>query len=71
MVYRKYQIKPIICPGNTDANQYRSAGLPAIGFTALKNMPCLFHAVDEYITAEQFLTGINVYKALIMNLANV
>lgn len=37
----------------------------------MKNMKCLMHDHNEYLDADVYLEGINIYKNLIQRLANV
>lgn len=46
-------------------------GIPAIGFSPMNNTPVLLHDHDEFISAEVYLRGIEIYKQLIKNIANV
>ncbi|XP_059046467.1 aminoacylase-1-like [Achroia grisella] len=64
-------IVPIVPPGSTDARHVRLAGVPAFGISPMANTPMLLHAVDEYIPAETFLRGIDIYEQIITNLANI
>lgn len=45
--------------------------IPALGFSPLNNVPVLLHDHDEYVKADTYLTGIQIYKKIIPNLANV
>ncbi|XP_070509480.1 aminoacylase-1-like [Chironomus tepperi] len=65
------KLVPIICPAATDARFIRSVGIPAIGFSPINNTPILAHAHDEYIEADMYLKGIDIFKKVISNLANL
>lgn len=67
---RKYDIRPRICPGRSDANIYRSVGVPTIGITPIK-APSLAHCHDEYVTVDEYLNGILIYQTLIQRLGDV
>ncbi|KAM3964251.1 aminoacylase-1-like [Aphomia sociella] len=64
-------IVPIVPPGSTDARHVRLSGIPAFGFSPMENTPLLLHSVDEYLPADTFLKGIDIYEQIIMNLANI
>lgn len=44
--------------------------LPALGFMPMPNTPTKLHDHDEFIHADVYLNGINIYKKIIANLAN-
>lgn len=69
--YSDIKLVPIICPAATDARFIRSVGIPAIGFSPINNTPILAHAHDEYIEADMYLKGIEIFKKVITNLANL
>lgn len=60
-----------VFPGGTDSRYIRNVGIPAIGFSPMNNTPWLLHDHDEYILADVYLRGIEIYKKIISNLANV
>lgn len=45
--------------------------IPAIGFSPMNRVPILLHDHDEYLPAQTYLTGIDIYKKIITNVANV
>lgn len=45
--------------------------IPSLGFTPLINTPKLAHDHDEYVQADEYLAGIEVYKKLITNLGDI
>ena len=57
-------------PGGTDSRYLRSVGLPAIGFSPMNNTPVLLHDHDEFLQADVYLEGIEIYKKIISNVAN-
>ncbi|XP_031625542.1 aminoacylase-1-like isoform X2 [Contarinia nasturtii] len=61
----------IVCPGCTDARYLRQLNLPALGFTPLPNTPIKLHDNDEFVDADVYLNGINVYMKVISNLDDV
>jgi aminoacylase len=48
----------------------RSVGIPAIGFSPMNNTPVLLHDHDEFLQADVYLEGIEIYKKIINNVAN-
>jgi aminoacylase len=70
-IYRNLKILPIICPAATDARFVRNVGIPAFGFSPLNNTPLLPHAHDEFVYADIYLRGIEIYKKIIPKLANL
>ncbi|XP_026500882.2 aminoacylase-1-like [Vanessa tameamea] len=60
-----------IFPGGTDSRYVRRVGIPAIGFSPMNNTVILLHDHDEYISADIFLRGIDIYVNLITAVANV
>ncbi|XP_016960378.1 aminoacylase-1 [Drosophila biarmipes] len=65
------KVKPIVCFGVTDCRFIRQQGTPAIGFSPIINTPVLIHDHDEFLKAEDYLNGIEVYKKIIRNLTEV
>lgn len=68
---RSLNLRPQIFPGGTDSRYLREIGLPAIGFSPINNTPVLLHDNDEYITVDTFIKGIEIYRKLIVAVANV
>lgn len=65
----KYQV--IGCPGATDARFLRKVGIPALGFSPIKNTEILVHSDDEVLNEVNFLEGIDIYRNLIKALVSV
>lgn len=65
------QVKPTIFYAITDSRYLRSLGIPCFGFSPLAQTPVLLHDHNEYVTVETYLKGIEVYKQIIMNLADL
>ncbi|KAI5635551.1 peptidase family m20/M25/M40 domain-containing protein [Phthorimaea operculella] len=65
------QLFTIVPPGATDARFIRSKGIPGFGFSPMPNTDQLPHQVNERLSAETFLKGIDIFEKLITNLANV
>ncbi|KAJ2950069.1 hypothetical protein O0L34_g11408 [Tuta absoluta] len=61
----------IVPPGSTDARFVRGAGFPALGYAPMPNTASLLHMVNERLSAETFLRGIEIYETLITSLANI
>ncbi|XP_017057398.1 aminoacylase-1B-like [Drosophila ficusphila] len=60
-----------VFPGGTDSRYLRNEGIPALGFSPINNTPVLLHDHDEFLHAETYLKGVEIYKKIIGNLANV
>ncbi|CAK1601217.1 unnamed protein product [Parnassius mnemosyne] len=60
-----------IFPGGTDSRYIRRVGIPAIGFSPMNNTPVLLHDHDEFLKADIYLRGIEIYEKLIPAIANV
>ncbi|XP_022209364.2 aminoacylase-1-like [Drosophila obscura] len=60
-----------VFPAGTDSFYIREAGIPALGFSPINNTPVLLHNHDEYLRADTYLHGIEVYKKLIPAVADV
>jgi len=65
-----FQLEQEIFPAATDSRFLRELGIPAFGFSPMRNTEILLHEHDEYITIETFLEGINIYVSLIQELGN-
>lgn len=57
--------RPEIFPASTDARCFRQLGLPAIGFSPMKNTPILLHAHNEFLNQAEYLRGIEIYESII------
>jgi aminoacylase len=64
-------VRPAIFPAATDSRYLRKVGIPAFGFSPMRNMPSLLHDHNEYLPRAAFLEGVAVYEDLIEQLANV
>ncbi|XP_062138252.1 aminoacylase-1-like [Drosophila sulfurigaster albostrigata] len=64
-------IEPQIFNGGTDSRYLRRVGIPAYGFSPLHHHPVLLHDHNEFINANVYLKGIEIYKRVISDLANV
>ncbi|KAI8044289.1 aminoacylase-1-like isoform X2 [Drosophila gunungcola] len=56
--------------GATDSFYVRQMGIPALGFSPINNTPVLLHNHDEYLRADTYLHGIQVYRKLIPAVAD-
>lgn len=70
-VRRSLDIRPQIFPGRTDSCFIRQAGIPALGFSPMNRTPVLLHDHDEFIAADVYLRGIEIYAALLAALVEV
>lgn len=64
------EVEPEIFPASTDSRFLRELGIPALGFSPMRNTPILLHDHNEYIDERVFLEGIGVYEHLITALAS-
>ncbi|XP_016959782.1 aminoacylase-1 [Drosophila biarmipes] len=60
-----------VFPGGTDSRYIRKVGIPALGFSPMNNTPVLLHDHDEFIKADTYLKGVEIYQKIIANLADV
>nr|QGW35752.1 Aminoacylase-1 [Locusta migratoria migratoria] len=65
------ELKTLILPGASDARFIRRAGIPALGFGAVNKTEVLLHSVNEYITADSLVRGVEIFKEVILEVANV
>lgn len=63
-------IKTQVFPAGTDAYYLREKGIPAIGFSPMINTPILLHDHDEFLQADVYLKGIEIYKRILEKVAN-
>ena len=70
-ISRGLKTKLQVFPGGTDSRYIRSVGIPAIGFSPMINTPVLLHDHDEYLQADVYLRGIEIYKKIIPAIANL
>ncbi|EDW84997.1 uncharacterized protein Dwil_GK14410 [Drosophila willistoni] len=59
-----------VFPGATDSRYVRHAGIPALGFSPINKTQILLHDHDEYLRADTYIHGIEVYKKLIPAVAD-
>ena len=64
------EVEPEIFPAATDSCFFRELGIPALGFSPMRNTPVLLHDHNEYIDEGVFIEGISVYERLIAALAS-
>lgn len=69
--FRGLQTKLLVFPGGTDSRYIRGVGIPAIGFSPMNNTPVLLHDNDEFLKADIYLKGIEIYKKIIANIADL
>ncbi|KAL5278504.1 ACY1.2 family protein [Megaselia abdita] len=67
----KVQVKPTIFYAITDSRFLRSLGIPCFGISPLEKTPVLLHDHNEYVSVETYLKGIEFYKTIINNLADL
>jgi len=59
-----------VFPAGTDAVYLREAGIPALGFSPMNNTPVLLHDHDEFLQADIYLKGIEIYKNILEKIGN-
>uniref|UniRef100_W8BVI0 N-acyl-aliphatic-L-amino acid amidohydrolase n=1 Tax=Ceratitis capitata TaxID=7213 RepID=W8BVI0_CERCA len=59
-----------VLPGVTDNRYVRKLNIPALGFSPMINTPILLHNHDEYLGADTYLKGIEIYEYIVPALAN-
>ncbi|KAG4068365.1 hypothetical protein HA402_007885 [Bradysia odoriphaga] len=65
------KIRTQVFTGGTDSRFIRGVNIPAIGFSPIFNTPVLLHDHDEFLSADVYLRGIEIYKKIIPKVANV
>ena len=64
------KVKAEIFPAATDSRYIRHMGIPAYGFSPMKNTPILLHDHDEFLNKGVFVEGIYTFVSLIQSFAN-
>ncbi|XP_058978384.1 aminoacylase-1 isoform X1 [Musca domestica] len=64
------KIRKQIFPGGTDSRHIRHVGIPSIGFSPMINTPVLLHDHDEFLKADTYLRGVEIYEKLIPAVVN-
>ncbi|KAH8318165.1 hypothetical protein KR074_011686 [Drosophila pseudoananassae] len=64
-------VRTQIFTGGTDSRYIRQQGIPALGFSPMNHTPVLLHDHDEFIRADTYLKGVDIYKKIIGRIANV
>lgn len=64
------KISTEVFPAGTDAAYIRALGIPAIGFSPINNTPVLLHDHDEFLSADVYLKGIEIYEKIIEKICN-
>lgn len=65
------KIKTEVFPAGTDAAYVRALGIPALGFSPINNTPILLHDHDEFLHADVYLKGIEIYEKILTKICNV
>jgi len=65
------KIRTQVFPGGTDSRFIRGVDIPAIGFSPIFNTPVLLHDHDEFLSADVYMRGIEIYKKIIPKVANI
>ncbi|XP_053949820.1 aminoacylase-1-like [Anastrepha ludens] len=64
------KIQPLVLPAGSDSTYIREIGIPALGFSPINNTPVLLHDHDEFLQADVYLKGIEIYNKIISAIAN-
>ncbi|CAB3243377.1 unnamed protein product [Arctia plantaginis] len=64
-------VKPVICPGATDARFLRQQGIPAVNFSPFPGVPILIHGHDERLHVDVYKRGIDMMEKVVEAVANV
>lgn len=67
----KLKYKTFVMTGGTDMQNLRALGIPAIGFSPIIHTPVLLHDHNEFLPAEVYLKGIEIWKEIILKVANI
>ncbi|KAH9259619.1 hypothetical protein BASA81_002041 [Batrachochytrium salamandrivorans] len=59
------KVCPEVFPAGTDSRFLRQHGVPALGFSPIRNTPILLHEHNEYLSKDTFLEGCLVYEKLL------
>ena len=62
---------PMVFPAATDSRFLRAEGIKAIGFSPMRNSPCLLHEHNEYLDEAVYLEGCDVYTHIMRILSSV
>ncbi|XP_037033333.1 aminoacylase-1-like [Bradysia coprophila] len=65
------EIAPIVARGASDMKYLRRLNILSLGFTPIINTTPLAHDHDEHVHADVYLAGIEVYRKIIPNLADI
>ena len=65
------EVEPEIFPAATDSRFIRKLGVPALGFSPMKNTPILLHDHNEKLHKDVFTAGIQVYVDLFQDLFQI
>lgn len=64
------KVRTAVLPGVTDSRYVRQMNIPALGFSPITNTPILLHDNDEYLQADTYLRGIEIYENILPGIAN-
>merc|ERR1711964_889611 len=65
------KVQPAIFPAATDSRYLRHVGVPAFGFSPMRNLVSTLHEHNEFLPRSTYIEGIAVYQDLIPKLANL
>ncbi|XP_039958295.1 aminoacylase-1-like [Bactrocera tryoni] len=64
------KVRTAVLPGVTDGRYVRQMNIPTLCFCPMANTPILLHAHDEYLQADIFLKGIEIFENVLPAIAN-
>ncbi|XP_018797469.1 PREDICTED: aminoacylase-1-like isoform X1 [Bactrocera latifrons] len=65
------KVRTAVLPGVTDGRYVRQVNIPTLCFCPMANTPILLHANDEYLQADIYLKGIEIFENVLPAIANV
>lgn len=68
IVEQGFKLEAEVFPAGTDSRFLRQLGIPAFGFSPMRNTPIMLHEHDEFLSCETFLEGVRVYEILLERL---
>lgn len=67
--HRKLNFEVKVFPGATDSRYLRKLSIPVLGFSPMNCTPILLHEHDEFLDANIYIEGIQIYSKIIEKLA--
>uniref|UniRef100_A0A034W2Z0 N-acyl-aliphatic-L-amino acid amidohydrolase n=1 Tax=Bactrocera dorsalis TaxID=27457 RepID=A0A034W2Z0_BACDO len=64
------KVRTAVLPGVTDGRYVRQVNIPTLCFCPMANTPILLHDNDEYLQADVYLKGIEIFENVLPAIAN-